>query len=107
LDRKSESYGPFSLVSEIASRMLDDCLLTRRPCRRTSSGSTGSAALTRFCTSTWALSTSVPISNVMVSAYDPSAELVDDMYIMFSTPLTCCSIGAATVSATTRALAPG
>ena len=26
---------------------------------------------------------------------------------MFSTPLTCCSIGAATVSATTWALAPG
>src|SRR5260370_31533710 len=29
------------------------------------------------------------------------------MYIMFSTPLTCCSMGAATVSATTWALAPG
>ena len=29
------------------------------------------------------------------------------MYIMFSTPLTCCSIGAAMVSATTWALAPG
>jgi len=26
---------------------------------------------------------------------------------MFSTPLTCCSMGAATVSATTLALAPG
>ena len=26
---------------------------------------------------------------------------------MFSTPLTCCSMGAATVSATTRAFAPG
>src|SRR5579859_4317640 len=29
------------------------------------------------------------------------------MYIMPSTPFTCCSIGAATVSATTSALAPG
>src|SRR5689334_5572322 len=29
------------------------------------------------------------------------------MYIMPSTPLTCCSMGAATVSATTLALAPG
>src|SRR5262245_45787129 len=29
------------------------------------------------------------------------------MYIMFSTPLTCCSIGWATVSETTWALAPG
>src|SRR5207248_4346269 len=31
----------------------------------------------------------------------------DDMYNMPSTPFTCCSIGAATVSATTWALAPG
>src|SRR4051812_13949512 len=29
------------------------------------------------------------------------------MYIMSSTPFTCCSIGEATVSATVRALAPG
>src|SRR5947209_8645178 len=29
------------------------------------------------------------------------------MYIMPSTPFTCCSMGAATVSATTSALAPG
>src|SRR5262245_30588900 len=29
------------------------------------------------------------------------------MYSIFSTPLTCCSMGAATVSATTWALAPG
>src|SRR6516225_5095683 len=29
------------------------------------------------------------------------------MYIMFSTPLTCCSMGAATASATSCALAPG
>ena len=33
--------------------------------------------------------------------------LADDMYSIFSTPTTCCSIGAATVSATTWALAPG
>ena len=31
----------------------------------------------------------------------------DDMYSMFSTPLTCCSMGAAMDSATTWALAPG
>jgi len=30
-----------------------------------------------------------------------------DMYSMFSTPLICCSMGVATVSATTCALAPG
>ncbi len=37
----------------------------------------------------------------------PSALEFDDMYIMFSTPLICCSIGVATVEATTSALAPG
>ena len=63
--------------------------------------------LSRFCTSTWAPSKLVPISKVMVSEYDPSAELVEDMYIMFSTPLICCSMGAATVFATSVALAPG
>src|SRR5204862_801406 len=39
--------------------------------------------------------------------YEPSFLLCDDMYSMPSTPTTCCSIGAATVSATTWALAPG
>src|ERR1700747_948214 len=37
----------------------------------------------------------------------PSAVEFDDMYSMFSTPLTCCSIGVTTVDATTSALAPG
>src|SRR5438270_455962 len=87
--------------------MFDDCFLTVTPCRRTSSGSCGSATASRFCTNTWAWSRLVPMLNVMVSEYPPSAEQVEDMYIMFSTPLTCCSIGAATVSATTWALAPG
>ena len=87
--------------------MLDDCLRTVTPWRRTSSGSCGSATLNRFCTSTCASSRLVPISNVMVRPYEPSAELVEDMYIMFSTPLICCSIGAATVSVTTLAFAPG
>jgi hypothetical protein len=44
---------------------------------------------------------------VTVSVYEPSLVLCDDMYSIFSTPLTCCSIGAATVWATTWALAPG
>ena len=37
----------------------------------------------------------------------PSLPHCEDMYIMPSTPLTCCSMGAATVSETTLALAPG
>ena len=52
--------------------MLVDCFLTVTPCRRTSSGSIGSAIATRFCTSTWAASRLVPISNVTVSEYAPS-----------------------------------
>ena len=67
----------------------------------------GSAIATRFCTCTWAVSTSVPSLNVTSKVYEPSLLLCDVMYSMFSTPTTCCSIGAATVSAITLALAPG
>ena len=42
------------------------------PSRRTSSGSRGSAMATRFCTSTCALSRSVPSLNVIVSVIAPS-----------------------------------
>src|SRR4029077_7640163 len=61
----------------------------------------------RFCTSTWAMLMSVPSAKVTSRVYEPSLLLADDMYIMPSTPLICCSMGAATVSATTWALAPG
>ena len=87
--------------------MSGDRFLTVTPMALTTSGSVGSAMATRFCTSTWAMFTSVPSSNVTSRVYEPSLLLCDDMYSMFSTPLTCCSIGAATVSATTWALAPG
>ena len=62
---------------------------------------------TRFWTSTWAWSRSVPSSKVMVSVMVPSADDWEYMYNMFSTPLTSCSMGVATVSAITSALAPG
>ena len=62
---------------------------------------------TRFCTSTWALSRSVPSAKVTVSDIDPSAVACEVMYSMFSTPLTSCSITAATVAATVSAFAPG
>ena len=65
------------------------------------------ANATRFCTMTNAVFRSVPTSKVTLSVYEPSLPICDDMYNMPSTPLTCCSIGAATVSATTWALAPG
>ena len=87
--------------------MLGDCFLTVTPVALTTSGSGGSACETRFCTSTWAVSRLTPSLKVTVRLYEPSLLHCDDMYIMFSTPLICCSIGAATVSATTWALAPG
>src|SRR5437762_562639 len=87
--------------------MLGDFFLTVTPMALTTSGNCGRAWVTRFCTSTWAMLTSVPILKVTVRVYEPSLVDCDDMYIMFSTPLTCCSMGAATVSATTSALAPG
>ena len=81
--------------------------MTATPMVRTTSGSVGSAMATRFCTSTWAMFTLVPSSKVTSRVYVPSLLLCDDMYIIPSTPTTCCSIGAATVSATTFELAPG
>src|ERR1019366_10636814 len=84
-----------------------DFFLTDTPRRLTRSGRIGCARATRFCTSTWAIFRSTPCWNVMVSEYEPSLVHCDDMYIIPSTPLTCCSMGAATVSTTTLALAPG
>ncbi len=49
------------------------------PSWRTSSGSRGSAWLTRFCTCTCARSTSVPIRKVTVRVSTPSAVACDDM----------------------------
>src|SRR5436190_3927997 len=68
---------------------------------------TGSASDTRFCTSTWAMSELKPGLKVTVRLYAPSLVHCEDMYIMPSTPLTCASMGAATVSRTVTALAPG
>ena len=73
----------------------------------TSKGSCGSAIATRFWTSTCAIFGSVPSLNVTVNCMVPSIAETEDMYNMFSTPLTCCSIGSATVSAKVCGSAPG
>ncbi len=77
------------------------------PCCCTGPGSCAIAAETRFWTRTCAKSRSVPTWKVTVSVYRPSAVQLDCMYNIFSTPLTCCSIGSATVSTSVFALAPG
>src|SRR5262245_24493020 len=84
-----------------------DCLVTVTPMFRTSSGNRGWAMATRFCTSTCAVSRSVPSLNVTASDMFPSPVDCEVMYSMLSTPLTSCSIGVATVLATISAEAPG
>jgi hypothetical protein len=59
--------------------MLVDCLRVVTPWRCTSWGRRGTTLDTRFCTSTWAMSTSVPSSNVTSSEYEPSLLLVEFM----------------------------
>src|SRR4029077_16754270 len=87
--------------------VLGDIFCTLIPSVCTSGGMTGRASETRFCTSTWAMSEFMPRLKVTVRVYVPSLVDVEDMYIMPSTPLTCSSMGAATVSRTVSALAPG
>src|SRR5207248_11271267 len=99
-----ESVWEYRLAT---SRMSGERFWTVTPMALTTSGKSGWAMATRFCTSTWAMLMSVPSSKVTSRVYEPSLLDCDDMYNMLSTPLTCCSIGAATVSATTWALAPG
>ncbi len=89
------------------SIMSDERDDTVTPCCFTAAGSCGSAWAMRFCTFTVALSMSVPSSKVMVSIYEPSEPDSLLMYIMPSTPLTCCSMGTPMVSATVAASAPG
>ena len=86
---------------------LDERDITDTPCCFTDVGRVASACDMRFCTFTVAISRSVPSSNVMVSIYEPSEPEVELRYIMPSTPLTCCSMGTPTVSATVCASAPG
>ena len=84
-----------------------DAFRTVTPSRRTSSGSRGSATETRFCTSTCAVSMSVPGLNTTLMFSVPSPTDCEVMYSMLSTPFTSCSIGVATVCASTSAEAPG
>ena len=86
---------------------LGELLTVVTPSCRTSSGRRGRAWLTRFCTCTWARSTSVPTRKVTVIVSTPSDVACDCMYSMFSTPLICSSSGVATASESVRGLAPG
>ena len=59
--------------------MSGDRFLVVTPMVLTTSGSVGWAMATRFCTSTWAMFTSVPSAKVTSRVYEPSLLLCDDM----------------------------
>ena len=83
------------------------CFCTVTPLRRTSSGRPGSASRTRFETLLAARSMSVPTAKVTTVETRPLEVEIDWMYCIPSTPLICSSIGAATVSCSASAVAPG
>ncbi|CFO02790.1 Uncharacterised protein [Bordetella pertussis] len=75
-------------------------LVTRMPCCCTSSGSSGWATASLFCTCTCAVSGLVPCENVSVIDMLPSELLSDEMYCRLSMPFICCSMTCTTVSCT-------
>src|SRR6202012_3729071 len=79
---------------------------TATPRRLATDGNKGVAILTRFCTSRVAISISVPILNVTFICIRPLLVLLLCMYSMPGVPLTCCSMGVATVCSTVWASAP-
>jgi len=80
---------------------------TAIPAPVTVSGNRPIAPSTSLLTLIAAMSGSVPTSKVTISSMSPSSVDFERMYAMLSTPSTVASIGAATVSATASALAPG
>ena len=82
-------------------------LATTTPCWVTSVGSRGVASATLFCTWTWAMSASVPVSKVRVMLTRP-LELEEELkYSRWSMPVSCCSITWVTDFSAVSALAPG
>ena len=84
-----------------------DDLRTSMPWRWTGSGSSGDAWLSRFCTWTWAMSASVPVSKVRVIWVCPAEVEFEEMYRSPSSPVMFCSMTWVTVFAIVSADAPG
>ena len=82
-------------------------LFTCTPCCATSSGNSGSAARSLFCTCTCAMSGSVPASNVSVICESPVMLLSELMYSRPSRPTIFCSMTCVTLLSTVCAEAPG
>ncbi len=70
---------PSSDVNASTFRKLVADLVTCTPCCCTSCGSSGVASASLFCTCTWAVSGSVPLSKVRVMVTVPEDSLVEAM----------------------------
>lgn len=87
--------------------MLLEDFSTNTPSRRTDSGRRDSTIFRRFCTSTAAMSGSVPCWKVTAISTMPLESLVADMYSRPGAPLISFSMTAVTASSVTWAEAPG
>ncbi|MNM66337.1 hypothetical protein D3C81_778170 [compost metagenome] len=103
----SRSTLPSSERTPMAIRKPALALATTTPCWVTSEGSRGVANETLFCTCTWAISASVPLSKVRVMVTRPLDEDDELKYIRLSMPVSCCSITWVTDFSAVAALAPG
>lgn len=92
--------------SDTTNWMLSAAFSTRTPSRRTDSGRRGSTALSRFCTSTAAMSGLVPCLKVRLMLAQPVESLLDEVYIRPGAPFISRSMMAVTASSTTLAEAP-
>lgn len=86
--------------------MLLEDFSTNTPSFRTDSGRRDSTIFSLFCTSTAAMSGSVPCVNVAAISTAPSELLVADMYIRPGAPLISFSITAVTASSVSWAERP-
>src|SRR5665213_468930 len=93
-------------IKPAASTKFEFALVMEMPVLLTTAGRRPCAVATRFCTSTAAMSRLYPVSNVTVMADVPSFELVDDIYLMPSTPLIACSRIVVTADSTVAEFAP-
>jgi len=106
LARKFRSRVPLGEYSDTITSGVAVAFLTTTPKFSTSAGSCVAASDSRICVRIRLVFGCVPTSNVTRSPMPPAFEFVDTMYAMLSTPLICCSIGAATDCSIVCASAP-
>src|SRR5579862_9568840 len=97
---------PLGAYTATIISMLGFNALTVMPNRLATAGNKGEAILTRFCTSSVAISISVPILKVTFMDISPLLVLLLCIYSMPGVPFTWASMGVGTVCSTVWASAP-